>query len=671
LGTANSATFYLRGISTGTLSFEVDSGIGLYINGVYLGRPSASSFDLADIERIEVLRGPQGTLFGRNSTGGAINFITAPPKGEFAVRGETTVGNYDTFNGRVTVDLPALGPLTARVTYIHNQNDGYVRNLTPGRTFDFAQPFGTIRSAKDFGRDNTDAIGVSLRLDLARLTVDYNFDYTDKNNTNFAQQLVGFNPGFAASVPVFYGPSSTFVGPTLKRQSAIALDFTSPTSLRVQGHSLTATYDLTEELSLKSLTAFRKFNEFTGGNDIDGGALTLAGLPFTVISGFQKRHQRQFSQEAQLIGKFDQFDFVLGAFYFRETGHDNGPLFLGTLFPPGTIQPSRGPGTGNTINLFGIPSDYFLGHDVRVRNRSTAGYAHAGWKGERIELAGGVRYTKDNRREDLLAAGLIPFAAPPTSYFASGDNWDLDATATYVFNRDVRTYARFATGYLSGGVLNGIPFAAETIDSYEVGIKGDFFDRHLRINASAFHTKRRNIQTLAFDAVAGTYLVSLPRGRENGVEIEATAIPFLGLTLSGSFGFVDQKLSENPLTGNPTPSLAPRYTGSAGIQYDFPQFGNDSYLSLRVDGFYKHKRFNSSVVLPETRDIVELPTRFDVNARLSLIDVPFGSVRGRIALFAQNLTNNKKMETVVDLTTAIIGTFQKPRTYGLELGIQF
>ncbi|MGH6780636.1 MAG: TonB-dependent receptor [Sphingomonadaceae bacterium] len=227
-GSASAPQFYLRGVSTGSLKFETDAGIGLYIDGVYLGRPAGTAFDLADIERVEVLRGPQGTLFGRNATGGAINFVTAAPSGELKIKAEGTVGNFDRYKGRVSVDLPALGPLAVRLSYLHDQNSGYVKNLTPGRTFTFAAPFGTIKSAKDFGRENTDAVAVAARLDFDALKIDYKFDYTDKVSTQLGQQLLGFDPTFVATAPFFYSPPSVVVGPSTKRQKAIALDFTTP-----------------------------------------------------------------------------------------------------------------------------------------------------------------------------------------------------------------------------------------------------------------------------------------------------------------------------------------------------------------------------------------------------------------------------------------------------------
>ncbi|MDE2436978.1 MAG: TonB-dependent receptor plug domain-containing protein, partial [Sphingomonadales bacterium] len=318
-GSANAPQFYLRGVSTGTLKFEADAGIGLYIDGIYLGRPAGTAFSLADVERVEVLRGPQGTLFGRNSTGGAINFITAPPKGELGVRAEGTVGNYDRWKGQVTVNLPAVGPLSARISYLHDQNSGYVRNLTPGKTFNFTQPFGTIRSAETFGAENTDAVSAAVRFQEGALTADYKFDYTDKVSTQLAQQLLGYDPSFTAGVgnPPFYTASPSIYAPaSTTRQDALALDFTSPSHLKIQGHSLTLAYEVSDAITLKSITGLRKLDENVGGNDIDGGAYVVGGLPFTNISSVQDRHQKQFTQEVQVLGKAGQLDWVLGGFYF-------------------------------------------------------------------------------------------------------------------------------------------------------------------------------------------------------------------------------------------------------------------------------------------------------------------------------------------------------------------
>jgi len=674
-GSASAPQYYLRGVSTGTLKFEADAGIGLYIDGVYLGRPAGTAFDLADIERVEVLRGPQGTLFGRNSTGGAINFITARPTGEFGIKAETTLGNFDRRKGRITVNLPALGPVSVRLSYLHDENKGYVKNLTPGREFKFAEPFGTIKSAKTFGAENTDAVAAAVHIDGGALQVDYKFDYTDKVSTQLAQQLLGYDPTYTPGVgnPPFYAASpSIYVPPTTKRQKAVALDFTTPSHLKIQGHSLTVALDVNDAITLKSITGFRKLDEAVGGNDIDGGAYEVGGLPFTNISSVQDRHQKQFTEELQLLGKSGNWDWVLGAFYFRETGRDNNPVFIGALFPTylPEIVPSLGNGIGNTLNIFGVPSDYLAGADGSIRNKSLAGYAHVAYKAESFELAGGIRYTKDKRREVLRAAGLIPAFVAPGTYNASFDHWDFDATATYIANRNVRAYLRFATGYLSGGVLGGTTFKPETVKSYEAGVKADLMDNKLRVNAAYFISRRKNVQTLGFDTVSGTYLFSSPYGHENGFEVELTAKPIESLTFNASYGYLKQKLADD-VAGGPVNSLAPKNTLSLGGQYDSPAFANGSHVTFRVDGFYKDKRLSDPKENPATAHLTTLPSRFDVNARLSLADLPLGGGKAKVSAWVQNLTNNHELEFARNLSTNVIGTFQVPRTWGVDFGFEF
>ncbi len=642
-GSASAPQYYLRGVSTGTLRFEADAGIGLYIDGIYLGRPAGTAFDLAEIERVEVLRGPQGTLFGRNATGGAINFVTAPPTGEFGVRAQATAGNFSRYSGRATINLPALGPLSARISYLHDQNRGYVENLTPGIVFTFAEPFGTVRSADTFGAENTDAVSAAVRFDGGAFVADYKFDFTDKVSTQLGQQLLGYDPSYVAGVgdPPFYtAPPSIYVPPSTRRQKALALDFTTPAHLRIQGHSLTLSYDASDTITLKSISGYRKFDEFVGGNDIDGGAYVLGGLPFTNISSIQDRHQKQFSQEIQVLGKSSNFDWVLGSFYFRETGHDNNPVFIGVMFPKGTtIVPRTGPGTGNTIDVFGVPSDYMAGSDASVRNRSIAGYAHLAYKTEHLELAGGVRYTKDDRREILRAAGLVPAFAPPGTYDASFDHWDFDATATWIANRDIRAYARFATGYLSGGVIGGNIFKPETVKNYELGLKADLLDRTLRLNLAAFHAERRNVQTVGFSASSGTFIFSSPKGQETGFEAELTAQPNDYLLFTASYGYLNSRLSDDPVLG-PVNSQAPKNTLSIGAQYDSPHFANDSHIRVRVDGFLKDTRLSDPIVNSSTSNLTTLPSRFDINLRASLVDLPIGGTRAQVSAWVQNLTNN-------------------------------
>ena len=158
IGTAAVPQISIRGISSGTLNPEVDSPIGIYVDGVYLGRAVGSQFDLADLQQIEVLRGPQGTLFGRNAEAGAVNFITQGPTGVLDGRLETTFGNYNLKRVKATFDTPEFNGLSMRLTVLHAEQDGYVKNKTPGITIDLPEPFGPQTSTSTLGGNDTTAL---------------------------------------------------------------------------------------------------------------------------------------------------------------------------------------------------------------------------------------------------------------------------------------------------------------------------------------------------------------------------------------------------------------------------------------------------------------------------------------------------------------------------------
>jgi len=280
-GSASSPQMFLRGVATGSLKFETDAGVALYVDGVYLGRPAASAFDVADISRIEVLRGPQGTLFGRDSTGGAINIITARPTGQFGVEVEGDVGNFSYGRAKLTVNLPDFAGIDLRLTYLHESQAGYVTRTGPVQPYDFAAPFGVITPATDFGNNTTNAVGVGLNYKAGdSFTLAYTLDYTDKNSSQLGTQLLGeygfFNPSFT----LLPGSNVTTVSPNY--QTSLPID-TSQTELKVQGQSLVGAYKFSDELTIKDILAYRQFSEGPNFNDIDGNLLKDSGISSTSL----------------------------------------------------------------------------------------------------------------------------------------------------------------------------------------------------------------------------------------------------------------------------------------------------------------------------------------------------------------------------------------------------
>lgn len=691
-GSASSPQIYMRGVATGSLKFQTDAGIGLYVDGVYLGRPAATAFDLADIERVEVLRGPQGTLFGRNSTGGAINFITRPPSGEFGIKAELGAGNFGARRGRLSMDLPEVGGLSARLTYLHDEHDGYVDRVGPSSTYNFAAPFGQLRSAEDFGNEDTNAIGFAVRYaGIEGLTVDYRLDYTEKDSSQLAPQMLtqygSFNPSFTLRPPVAVTVNSA------DRADALAID-TSQTDLTVEGHSLAVEYAMTDGLRLKNIASYRRFTEGANFNDIDGNRLADTGIlsvflgipgppfviggsgaPFSWISSAQVRGQHQVSDELQLLGGNDSFDWIVGAFWFRERGYDNNTVLLFTPFPPNVTYV---PGVTNA-SILG-QRDYSAGFNGSVENKSVAGYVHGTWRiTDAWDLSAGLRYTDDQREENVREAAAIR----NQSFEFSDSHTDWDASLTYEFAPNASAYAKASTGYLSGGVLGGLTFAPETIRSYELGLKSDLFDQRLRLNVAAFRAERENLQVLSFNPQRGTFLANGGSRTQKGVELELTAVPVDGLTLTANYGWVDFGSSGN------TRVLAPESNAYVSGQYDFRPFTNGSYLSFRLDASWQDERFGLQCPLGATQDpalgctnlqnvnrsvdaaLVQSATTL-LGARLSLLDMAVGTGEVKVSLWGRNLLDEDEPEFLRDLGNGtVIGSFMVPRTFGVDFSFDF
>lgn len=682
-GSASAPQFYMRGVASGSLKFQIDSGVALYVDGVYLGRPAGTAFDLADIAGVEVLRGPQGSLFGRNSTGGAINMLTAAPTGEFGGHAEVGFGNYGSQRDKITVDLPAYNGLAARLTYLHSELDGYARNRA-NQSYDLPAPFNRERTAKRFGMDDTDSFGLAVQYTgIDDLKVDYRFDYTDKASSQQAAQLIGITPnglGAIGAVP-FVVPSGSSIagvpeGVQGGRQSSYALDFTGESQLRIQGHSLAVEYAVNDSFSIKNILAYRSMDEDVGINDVDGGAYTLDGVPFGLLSSAQQRDQSQWSDELQFFGSTEQLDWIGGLFWFKEKGNDNNPVYIMSAFPTGA--PS--------YSVFGVP-EYFAGSNGSVENTSKAVFAHATWHTtDDLDLSAGVRYTKDERHEYVIAAGSVSEQGADVDFH----NTDWDISATYKINPDVNVYAKISTGYLSGGVVNGNMFEPEKIKSYEMGLKSQYFDNRLRLNLTGFYTEREHLQLLQFNdgsnasLPAGTFLVDGGESTQKGVELEITAAPIDDLTLTANYGHVTDEID------NGLRPQSPKNNAYLAAQYTLMHLDGGSRIDFRIDGSWVDDHYQTickvgdaataaGCVAAAPNPLADALDRaatskasWQVGARLSLVDVPLGDKsKGRVSLWGRNLTNSDEIEFSRDVGNAVVGTYQIPRTYGIDFSADF
>jgi iron complex outermembrane receptor protein len=661
--------FTIRGVTAGNSSAGTNTGVALYIDGVYLGRTVGALFDVADIERIEVLKGPQGTLFGRNATGGAVSLTTRNPTGTFGVEQEISTGNYDLFRAKTRIDLPEWNGLSASLTYLHLERDGDIRNLGGGTIWDFASAtggrFGKYQAAEKLGGTNTDALQASLRYDGGPFDLVYKFDYTDSFQTAPGSGVLAAQTPLAQLV-LNSQPGGSIVQVGKKRPDAVNNWFTSPNHVVAYGHLLTASYRLNDSLSFKNILAYR--NQKTSGiNQIDGaGGLTVQpsfnflcggaacnGQPFLLLAINSLSRQHQISNEAQITYSSDALDIVSGAYFFRDVTEDGGI------------------GIGQTLAVKAVPN-FVLPDPARglseYRSRSIALFAQAtGHLTNRLDLTGGIRQTWDRK-----AANEVTQVQ---------DFLTKSSRATWLVNLSYRVadstlvYAKASTGFVSGGILNGLPYKPETVTTYETGLKADFLDRRARTNIALFYSRYRNLQ-FPFFGTGVVQQLNAGRARTWGGEFEGTFIPVDGLTLGVNVGYTNFKYLElAPSVGNIStylPNYRPKVTSSLSAEYSFPEFSWGGKLTARLDGQY-NSSYNT-IPAPATaavRDLTHSPATWLFNGRVSLANIPVGSSTIKVAAWGKNLTDRKQLTFATNLGLVVAGLYQPARTYGVDLSFDF
>ncbi|WP_380871395.1 TonB-dependent receptor [Sphingomonas sp. DBB INV C78] len=726
-GLQSNPTIILRGIASGVSNNAVDPKIGIYLDGVYIGRTVGSIFDLADIERVEVLRGPQGTLFGRNATSGAISLVTATPSGEWGMKATASYGNYDAWRGKVTLDLPALGPLSIKLAYLHDEIGGDADNLIGGRTIDLSQRdanFGTLRFANKLGGRNIDGGQIAARLDASdNLKIDYRFDYTDSRTVGRAVQSFGVLPDASGQLlgpiiafqgPVPLGPGFTYPGTggitniSNKRLGAVA-NGTSLEHVVTQGHSLTIGWDVTDALTVKSITAYRKFRQDPNIYDLgaSGGLRFTQAQLFGLLTGHvgavfdpanqpgpddrfyslltsRETSQKQFTQEVQFQYTQDAWELTAGVFYFHEKSPATDILGIFQPVTNGVVIPSPDIVLPGGIVIPGLDSTFGSGVTrTTAINDSMAMYGQATWHiTDQFDLTGGLRYTIDDRETKIFSiSGGQGGQLGPGDYKAHFNKLNFTAIATYRPSDDITTYAKISSGYVAGGILSGIPYDPESLIAYELGLKSQFWDNRVRANFAAFYSDYKDLQTQNFiDGVQ--FFDNAGKASIKGFEAEIDVIPVRGLTLSGNLGYADFNYKEFILNGVDVADIArttyaSKWTGRLSGQYDAPEFSGGGNLFGRVEGRYKSKApLVSTPIVDLTGAISPLEDNaftkayWLVDGRLGVANLPIGGVEASISVYGQNLFDvdyNPFGAPVLQLVT----TYERGRTYGIELGMKF
>ena len=709
-GQQSNPTIIIRGVASGTSSNSVDPKVGIYIDGVYIGRAVGSLLDFSDIQRVEVLRGPQGTLFGRNATAGAISIVTAAPKGEWGLRATASYGNYNAWRGKVSLDLPKVGPFSVRLSYLHDQIDGDVTNTMGGKSLNIAlraPEFGTQRFVNKLGYRNVDGGQIAVRGEFGALTADYRFDYTDSRASGRAMQSLGVIPDatgqllgpIVALQPLFGGTTNEGVNGPLSSVAAA----TSEEHTVTQGHSLTLTVEASDHFTVKSITAYRKFRQdpvifdlgSAGGmrftfaqlgalidpeltpEQIQAALFDPANAPgpndyFFPLLSARATQQKQFSQELQFQLTNDSYQLTAGLFYFHENSPGTEVLGILSPAPSATIVPSPldavfGSGITRTVGI----------------NNSMAGYAQLTWHlSDTFDLTGGMRGTIDDRELKISAiSGAQGGSLGVGDYKVTYKKLTYTGIATWRPNEASTIYAKIATGYVSGGILSGIAYRPENLTSYEVGAKSQFLDNRVRLNVSAYYNDYKDLQTQNF--INGRqFFDNAGSAKIKGFEAEMDVVPTAGLTLSGSVAYTDFDYKKFILNGQDVASFArPTYfsnwTGRAAATYNSPDFAGGGHVTALLEGRYRSSYYLTSTPLrnvltgqPALEDRNKQPGYWLVNGRLGVADVPLGGGRVSLSVYGDNLLDKRYIGFGAPVLL-FTGSYERGRTYGVELGVNF
>lgn len=609
-GGSSVPVFTIRGQSSFGVVPGSDKQVSIYIDGVYVSSPRGSIFELPDIQRLEVLRGPQGTLFGRNSTAGAISVVTRDPTGDPHIRVEGSVGNRNAWRMRMTADLPQIGPFSAFGSFVHNYRRGEVRNAGGGTIWNrnlSDSGFGVQRSPNYLGTVDTTSYFGALKFQPSDdFQMVYKFDRNDDRGSPDVTGFIGFDPNSGGGLlggvlAALYGSNEVYAAPDGKRPKVAANAFVVNRTQKVFGHSLTSTWQASDALSIKNISAYRQSNVL-GPTPIDGvSSLTFtqqALQPFAFFSavsatpgffslpaafrnaivagyaaGLQPRVgqrlllvaaqsasiSKQWSSEFQANYTSGDLQATLGALWFHSKDVAGGPN-----------------GMQNTYSFQFVPQSGVLplGNQGEYRNKATsmAAYAQLEYKiTPALEVVAGARITRDKKTStfeyDVLnpVTGAIsprPLIVPP-AFKKTKPNWLIGlnwrpADATLI-------YGKFSTSFVSGGSTGGIPYEPETARSFEIGAKVDFFDRRLRTNLALFHVDYNHFQASQSTSTPSSVALALPiltnlygatvanelvsklsvfvgdqgKVRAKGFELEVTAAPVRGLTVGGSLSYTD------------------------------------------------------------------------------------------------------------------------------------
>lgn len=680
-GPGSQPNITIRGIGLNDFNTNNAGPNGVYVDEFYISAPTAQGNSLFDLERVEVLKGPQGTLYGRNTSGGAINFITAKPTQEFGAKFRGEYSSYDTVNLEAAINGGLSDTVSARVAGVYNNSRGYLRNTALNRwengTNNFALRGQLLIEA-------TPDLKILFKTQFAQSKVrptNYRLIGTlDAVNFDPVAVLLGapikcsLTDTLAGKcVDIFATPTSSdfYAGQFNRSQKGKTTDL--QTTMRIDYAA--GSVDIT------SITGYNRNKRFFP-EDTDASPARILEIDYGTLS-------KEFTQELRASKTTDRSNWVAGVYYLHEKLDQDQPLYiyqdLDLLF-------------GASGAADGIAQIFSTANSQKTTSVAAFGQVEYEVVPD-LRLVAGARYTSDKKSFAANSSfrfqeGGTDIYGAPTGIFSTVNrlkqekfNWKLGAN--YKFNPDVMLYANVATGYKSGGFNGGFivtdgptraaalaPVKPETVISYEMGLKSSFLDRKVTLNLAGFYNDYKNQQTLVQVNRNGVIVFTLDnaqKARTYGLDAELTIRPADGLTLAGQLGLLNSKLtrfvaSRDPATpdysGNDL-TFAPRTTLALSADYE-RQVGSAT-LKMRYDTNYRAKHFFD----PSNTPFAATPGYWLHNARIAL---GYADGKYEIGAFARNFTKTKFFISASDLTLttgSIQQVYGQPRSFGVDFNVKY
>ena len=619
---ASFGQIYIRGVGSNNVFVGSDPSSTIHLDGVYLGRPASVLTNFLDVERIEVLRGPQGTLYGRNSVGGTINIISRKPGFTLEAKAQLSVGNYNLLRGEAYVSGPLVANrIAASVSVIGSRRNGYLANAVPG--------VGDV--------DDENVVGSRAQL---RFTLSPTVEIIVRGDYFHHDQAI------AGYVKLLETSADPLANSTLGDFRRVALNILPLSRGEQQGLAAEIVYNLGPSVGLTSLTSYRA-SRVRYINDSDGSALNVRQTDL-----FEDQHQ--LSQEFTLTGRAERLSYISGLYYFDER------IAVDSTVTTFASNRSRLQPVVDTMALAGF------GHLT---------YALTG----RLAASVGIRYSHEQKRFAQLATttsvaigALLP--GFPRSYTTrrADDAWTPKFGLEFRASNDVLLYAVATKGFKSGGFnfssLNPAQgFKSEQLWSYEAGAKVDLFNRILRVNAAIFHYDYDDLQILSFLSPGVIDISNAADARVNGAELEAQFRPTRWLKLDGNFAYLDARYRKftNAIrpgniafdaSGNRL-NLSPEFSYSLLALVEAPV--GKGAVFVRGEYSYRTGQYFSA-----------LNSGLDGQRGYGLINASIGYTapggRLQLILLARNLADVEYVTSTAGFPTGTVGRVGEPRTFSLR-----